>query len=195
MSVVPGSSPPLDEDFVTPCASNVDLYLHPLLEDPPSGTRAPRADVAEYQRLVAAARQSCSSCPLLPECMYRAVVHTDISGYVGCTTAGERTAIREHIGIVVESEDFDSFAGARGERQPVAHADVLRARAQHPDDSLEALAARLGCSLSTVKRHLRRARHEGADEGDEPVSRAALPSMDEVFDAFEEVVEPDRPQS
>ena len=64
-------------------------------------------------------------------------------------------------------------------------------RAQHPDDSLEQIASRLDCSLSTVKRHLRRARAEAA--GTAPGAVAAdLPTMDEVFEGFEQVVETDR---
>jgi hypothetical protein len=78
-------------------------------------------------------------------------------------------------------------------------------RAAHPDDSLEALAARLDCSLSTVKRHLRRARREasapgsvdvavgGDASGDAGAGRTgdslSGPTVDEVFDAFEAVVE------
>jgi len=56
------------------------------------------------------------------------------------------------------ADDFDQLAGARGTRRPVSHEEVLRLRTQYPNDSLESLAMRLGCSLSTVKRHLRRAR-------------------------------------
>lgn len=129
---------------MTPCATHLDLYLPRCSRSRPS-VRRPN-------------RSSCATCPLLADCLYKAVVQIDVSGYVGCTTPRERRAIRKLIGVKIESEDFDSLAGARGERQPVDHEDVLRARSQHPDDSLEALAARLDCSLSTVKRHLRRAR-------------------------------------
>ena len=54
------------------------------------------------------------TCPLLADCLYKAVVQTDVSGYVGCTTPKERVAIRKVLGVKVETEDFDSFAGARG---------------------------------------------------------------------------------
>ncbi len=89
---------------------------------------------------------------------------------------------------------------------------MLAARAAFPDDSLEMLANRLDCSLSTVKRHLRRARREqaghavggagtdagadagaGADTGagdDRPRPRTTgVPTVDDVLDAFDDVVE------
>ena len=91
--------------------------------------------------------------------------------------------MRSRLGVRIEAEDLDSVAGARGSRQPVEHESVLAMRAAHPDDPLEQIAHRLGCSLSTVKRHLRRARRASAGDPSE------LPSLDEVFDAFDEVVE------
>jgi len=185
-----GASSTGSEFTATPCTTDIALYLHPLLEEPPVRSTAPRDTWQEYERLVTTARGSCSTCPLLADCLYKAVVQTDVSGYVGCTTPKERVAIRKLLGVKVENEDFDSFAGARGARQPVDHDDVLRMRAQHPDDSLESIAARLGCSLSTVKRHLRRARNESAAGGSRKTS--ALPLMEDVFEAFDEVVEGNR---
>ena len=182
-----------DQVAATPCAMELGLYLHPLLEEPPARSSAPRDTWRAYEALVLAARSSCSTCPLLADCLYKAVVQTDVSGYVGCTTPKERTGIRKLLGITVAAEDFDSFAGARGTRQPVDHEDVLRMRAQHPDESLESIANRLGCSLSTVKRHLRRARNEAGRTQESQVGR--LPTMDEVFEAFDEVVEGNRARS
>ncbi|HEY7045209.1 MAG TPA: WhiB family transcriptional regulator [Nocardioidaceae bacterium] len=188
-----GAAPPGDEFTATPCATDLDLYLHPLLEDPPVRSTAAKETWTEYETLVNTARASCSTCPLLADCMYKAVVQTDVSGYVGCTTPKERAAIRKLLDVKVEADDLDSFAGTRGTRQPVDHDDVLRMRAQHPDESLEALASRLGCSLSTVKRHLRRARREAA--GPHVTIADTLPTMEEVFDAFDEVVEANRARS
>jgi|SRR6476659_3563962 len=174
----------------TPCATDIGLFLDPLLEEPPVRSTAAKETWREYEGLVLAARAACSTCPLLADCLYKAIAQTDVSGYVGCTTPKERVAIRKLLGVKLESEDFDSFAGARGSRQPVDHEDVLRMRAQHPDDSLESIAGRLGCSLSTVKRHLRRARR---DAGEAPGASAdALPTMEDVFEAFDEVVEGNR---
>jgi len=178
---------------VTACATDTDLFLHPLLEEPPSRSAASRESWSEYEALVRRARSACSACHLLADCLYKAIAQTDIAGYVGCTTPAERAAMRRLIGVRLAAEDFDAYSGARGARQPVDHDTVLRTRAAFPDDSLESIAERLDCSLSTVKRHLRRARRAaatGADPSTRP--RQRLPSMDEVFDAFEQVVDQDR---
>lgn len=185
---VKGRSAP--EPAVTPCSVDLDLYLHPLLEEPPVQYRTEKETWQSYQRLVDRARASCAACPLLVECLYKAVVHSDISGYVGCTTPKERAKIRRRLGVRVEAEDLDAASGARGTRRPVDPDDVARARAAYPDDSLEALARRLDCSLSTVKRHLRRGR-EAASEPQRPV----VPSVDDVLDAFDHVVESRRTRS
>jgi len=62
-------------------------------------------------------------------------------------------------------------------RRPL-HDEIIRLRNAHPDQSLEALAHRLGCSLSTVKRHLRQ-------ERDQPSVRRSTrrPTMAEVVSA------------
>jgi len=129
--------------------------------------------------------------------MYAAVVQRDVSGFVGCTTPGEREQIRVRLGARPEREDLDAAAGVRGERRPVDHDAVMAMRAAYPDDSLEMLANRLECSLSTIKRHLRRARREetgnaaaDAGGGDRPRPRTkAVPTVDDVLDAFDDVVE------
>jgi hypothetical protein len=174
----------------TACASDTDLFLHPLLEEPPTKSGASGETWSEYEALVRRARSACSACHLLADCLYKAIAQTDIAGYVGCTTPAERAAMRRLIGVRLEAEDFDAYSGARGARQPVDHDTVLRTRAAFPDDSLESIAERLDCSLSTVKRHLRRARNAsstGAATTTGP--RQRLPTMDEVFDAFEQVVD------
>lgn len=173
-----------------PCATQAGLYLHGLLDEPPPVSEMSQAVWQEHQRLLSQARSACASCPLMVDCMYRAVVQVDVSGYVGCTTHEERRMMREMLGITVESEDLDSAAGVRAEGRPLDHDRVLLARATHPGDSLEALAGRLGCSLSTVKRHLRRARHEAgcARTRVRPSDRAA-PSVEDVLDCFDSVVE------
>ncbi|MGH3505708.1 MAG: sigma factor-like helix-turn-helix DNA-binding protein, partial [Nocardioidaceae bacterium] len=62
-------------------------------------------------------------------------------------------------------------------------------RVRRLHDSLEQIANRLGCSLSTVKRHLRKARQTERSQEGGVASMLDLPSLDEVFDAFEEIVE------
>lgn len=187
-----GRRPPEGSFTATPCSTNVNLYLHPLLEEPPVRSSVPADTWRTYEGMAAAARSSCSACPLLADCLYKAVAQTDVSGYVGCTSAAERSAIRRILGVRIEAEDVDALAGTRGTRQPVDHDEVLRTRAAHPDDSLEMLAARLDCSLSTVKRHLRRARNPASSDPTAVPGERRLPSMDEVFDAFEQVVDRDR---
>ena len=141
---------------VPSCTSAARTFQDPLLEEPPT-SRAPGPDHRRYADLVADAQATCRSCPLVTDCLYRAVVEHDVAGYVAGTTARQRTEIRRRLGVVVPPEDLDSLAGVVGARQ-VDHEHVLRLRAAHPDESLEVLAGRLGCSLSTVKRHLRRER-------------------------------------
>ncbi len=106
--------------------------------------------------------RSARSCPLLTACLYRAVVDYDVAGFVAGTTQRQRGEIRARLGVEVEAEDFDSLAGVVGGQRSVDHDEVVRLRRTHPDESLERIARRLGCSLSTVKRHLRRERNEPA---------------------------------
>ncbi len=193
------------------CATSPELFLHPLLEEPPSDDAAPGPAVAdELVRLLRRGRDACAACPLFAECLYAAVVHRDVAGFVACTTAAERAGIRAALGVDVADEDLDAVAGVRGERRPLDHEAVLAARAAFPHDSLEALAHRLDCSLSTVKRHLRRARREraasegaggngtggtggngpGAGPDDRPAPRTpGVPTVDDVLDAFDVVVD------
>jgi hypothetical protein len=177
------------------CAREPDLFLHPSLESPPSRSRVSVAEWDRYRARLAAVRDACAACPLLAECLYTAVAHVDVAGFMGCTTPRERTRIRELLGVRVADEDLDAAAGVRGERRPVDHDAVLAMRAAHPDESLEQLAGRLECSLSTVKRHLRRARREAGavPDAERPVPQdAELPTVNAVLDAFDVVVEADR---
>jgi len=139
------------------CARRPEVFQDTLLEEPPT-SGAPAADRRRYAELVDAAAATCRSCPLVVACLYRAVVEHDVAGYAGGTTARQRTEVRRRLGVRVQPEDFDTLAGVVGGSRQVDHAEVLRLRAAHPDESLETLAGRLGCSLSTVKRHLRRER-------------------------------------
>ncbi|NLT29466.1 MAG: transcription factor WhiB, partial [Propionibacterium sp.] len=58
--------------------------------------------------------------------------------------------------------------------------------------SLETIAQRLGCSLSTVKRHLRKARAAAAAGTPKTPEKPKLPTMTEVRDALLVVTQPNR---
>lgn len=139
----------------TGCMERPALFQDDLLENrPPAGAPASvrrRARVLEQQ-----AGAVCHSCPVLVECLYTAVVHHDVSGFVAGTTQRQRSAIRRELGVKVTPVDLDSLAAVNS-RRPVESAAVLRMRTANPQESMDVLAERLGCSVSTVKRHLRKA--------------------------------------
>ncbi|MEP6665228.1 MAG: hypothetical protein ABJA81_02160 [Nocardioidaceae bacterium] len=115
-----GASSTEDELTATPCATDIELFLNPLLEDPPVRSNASNETWRDYEALVVTAR----GLLLVPP--------------------KERIAIRKLTGVKIESEDLDEFTGSRGSRQPVNHGDVIRIRAQHPEESLEAIPAGSG---------------------------------------------------
>ena len=150
------------------CVELASVFQSPLLEEPPAGD-ATVADHRQYNALIARAEQACLDCPLIERCLYAAVVEHDVAGYVGGTTEAERARIRRALRITVAAEDFDTLAGVTGGHRQVDHDEVVRLRHAHPDESLESLARRIGCSLSTVKRHLRRERRNpGLHRDDAP---------------------------
>lgn len=155
----------------TPCIQAREIFQNPLVEEPPTG----RNDLAV--RLAGRAIELCESCPLMDKCLYEAVVEHDAAGVAGGTTALQRTRIRRLLGVNVDREDLSDFAGTTREGGRLTHAEVSRARRADPDATLETIAERLGCSLSTVKRHLRQVRAEGAPVA--PV-RTAKPSPSAV---------------
>ena len=153
---------PRHEDRDRPaCANSLEVFLDTTLETEPV-VSAPARVRREYAALAAEATEICASCPLFTACLYRAVVDYDVAGFVAGTTQRQRGEIRVRLGVEVEAEDFDSLAGVVGGQRSVDHDEVVRLRRAHPDESLERIARRLGCSLSTVKRHLRRERNEPA---------------------------------
>ena len=154
-------SPAASTRPVPGCVRAARVFQDPLLEEPPRAS-ASRSERARYAELVAQAQGVCASCPLVRECLYAAVVEHDVVGFVGGTTVQQRLEIRRRLGVVVEPEDLDTLAGVVGGHRPVDHDEVVRLRRANPDESLETLARRLGCSLSTVKRHLRRERQQPA---------------------------------
>jgi DNA-directed RNA polymerase specialized sigma24 family protein len=176
------------EGAMTGCGARTDIFQHRLLEEPPPAS-ATRRTRERYEQLVREAKALCASCPLFTDCLFSAVAEHDVSGFVAGTTAAQRRSMRNLLDVEVQADDFDQLAGARGTRRPVSHEEVLRLRTQYPNDSLESLAMRLGCSLSTVKRHLRRARR-----GQSPATKAPRrrPEVSAVLDAFDAVVDQPR---
>lgn len=141
------------------CASTPELFRVPILESEPVAS-APAPVRRQYAALAAEATEVCASCPLLTACLYRAVVECDVAGFVAGTTERQRAEIRRRLGVRVEPEDFDTLAGVVGGQRTIDHDEVVRLRRLHAGESLERLARRLGCSLSTVKRHLRQERNQ-----------------------------------
>jgi AraC-like DNA-binding protein len=155
----PSSVPrPASEPDRPACAAYPALFLDPALESEPVAS-APAGVRRQYAALAVEATEVCASCPLLSSCLYRAVVEYDVAGFVAGTSERQRSEIRTRLGVEVEPEDFDSLAGVVGGQRTVDHDEVVRLRRAHPDESLERIARRLGCSLSTVKRHLRKERN------------------------------------
>jgi len=146
------------------CADAPQVFLDAALEAEPVAS-APARVRRQYAALATEAAEICAACPLLSACLYRAVVDYDVAGLVAGTTPRQRGEIRIRLGVEVEPEDFDSLAGVVGGQRAVDHDEVVRLRRAHPDESLERIARRIGCSLSTVKRHLRRERNEPATAG------------------------------
>lgn len=146
----------------TGCIRHASLFQDPLVEEPPR-TSAPASIRRRYRMLAEQAAQVCDDCPLQERCLYSAVVDHDVAGIAAGTTQRERAAIRRELNIIVEPEDFDALAGVSGSNQPVNHDEVVRLHRLNQHEPLDALAERLGCSLSTVKRHLRYERERGDD--------------------------------
>jgi AraC-like DNA-binding protein len=157
------------------CVEFASLFQDPLLEEPPNQS-APTEVCRRFEHLARQAYQVCAACPLLDECLYRAVVHVDVAGYAAATTPRQRTLIRARLKITVDPEDFDTLAGVTGRHRQVDHDEVVRLRHANPHESLEQLARRLGCSLSTVKRHLRRERNNPTP----PPAQRRAPSRERV---------------
>ena len=170
------------------CVDQTAVFQHPLLEEPPAAS-APAEVRRDYAALEQSAAETCRACPLLASCLYDAVVRHDVAGYAGGTTARERVRIRAALGITVEPENLDTLAGVTAGNRPVDHDEVVRLRAANPDESLERLAHRLGCSLSTVKRHLRSERN-GRAPAHKPAR--AQPSLREVLGATRSALNTDR---
>ncbi len=163
-------------DQLAPCVNASNVFLHPLLED---GTSAnTRAERREQAMLRAQAERLCADCPMLAQCLSDAVVKHDVTGFVGGTTRRQRQEIRARLGVRVEADDMDVYAGVNSGRQFDRY-EIHRMRQANPDQPLSVIAQKVGCSVSTVKRHLRRVEQEGgAPALPQP---SAMPTPDEVL--------------
>lgn len=178
----------------TGCVQFADLFQDELLEEPPTSS-APASVRHRYLGLTERAGEICSECPMMRSCLYDAVVRHDVTGYVAGTTQRHRAEIRRRLGVVVDPEDFDTLAGATARNRPVDHDEVLRLRRANPDETLESIAQRLGCSLSTVKRHLRRDRAERSTFTAVAELRRGMPTKAQVLAVAAEVLAPLRSRS
>jgi hypothetical protein len=151
----------IDNYAAARCIQLAAVFQDQLLEEPlPAGVSATVR--RRQQALITTAQAACRECPLILDCLYQAIVEYDVAGYVAGTTPPQRAQIRRVLDITVEPEDFDTLAGATRRHRQVNHSEVVRLRNANPHESLDTLAQRLGCSLSTVKRHLRRERRAPA---------------------------------
>lgn len=179
-------------DLVVGCADHAELYQHPLMEDDPGRAASP-----EQRRMRTAltrrASAICGGCSHMEACLYRAVVEQDVAGFVAGTTEHQRRRMRTLLSLTVRPDDLDAASGAPSVGHQVNHAEIVRLRAQNPHMSLDTIAQRLGCSLSTVKRHLRRARAEAtAGRQHEQRPTVQVPSHSEVMTARELVMKAPR---
>ena len=165
----------------SPCVTYSNVFLHPLLDD--GTTPASRGERREQQMLRSQAEQMCAACPLQARCLTEAVTKFDVAGFVAGTTKRQRQEIRARLGVYVAPEDLDTFAGVNSGRQFDRY-EIHRMRAANPDQPLSVIASKVGCSVSTVKRHLRRIEEEGGAA--RPTSRT-MPSEAQVMAVATEV--------
>jgi len=158
------------------------MYQDEILLSPPSRRDVTAEQWRDYQGKKAAAHRRCAGCSVLDDCLYRAVVEVDVSGFLACTSEADRRAMRRELGIEVRV-DSGTYGTARVGGGPVDHSEVMGARRAHPDETCRELAERLGCSTSTVKRHLRQER-EGLVESS-VATATQKPTMSQVLDAFD----------
>lgn len=167
------------------CAGHADLFLHPLFDETTASLTLEQRRT--YAMLIARTNQLCQSCPLASQCLYQAIVRHDVAGFVAGTTPSQRQAIRARLRWTLAPESNDRFAGVASQRQ-VDHDEIVRMRRNCPSETLETIADWLGCSLSTVKRHLRQDRAENRPVRERPRLRLVPPTVEQVLQAREAVV-------
>lgn len=164
-----------------PCALTPEMYQDEVLLSPPSRRDVSAEQWRDYQAKRSVAHRRCAGCDVFDECLYHAVVDVDVSGFLACTSEIERRKMRRDLGIEIHL-DSSPYGTARVGGGPVDHTEVIAARKAHPDETCRQLAERLGCSTSTVKRHLRQEREGRASNA---VAVMDQPTMDQVLDSFD----------
>ncbi len=167
-------------DELTPCVTASNVFLHPLLED--GSTPSSRGERREQAMLRTQAERLCAGCPMLAQCLTEAVTKHDVAGFVAGTTKRQRQELRGRLGVQLPSDDLDTYAGVNSGRQFDRH-EIHRLRTAHPEQPLSMIAQKIGCSVSTVKRHLRRIEEEGGLPAKPPAP--VMPSADVVVATWE----------
>ena len=173
----------VDTTILPPCASEPEVF-EPL-HHPPSRRELTAAQWRQFTARRALAHRQCAGCPMMIDCLYRAVVEVDVSGFVACTTERDRRFIRRELGINDELSSTQGFGVPNLAGGPVSSESVISMRQSHPNDTCHQLAERLGCSTSTVKRHLRRGREARELAVAVTPTRAPAPTVDAVLDCFD----------
>lgn len=172
-------------DTTIPCVKFAALYQNPLLED--EAGRESAAERRQRAALTARAAALCAGCPFREQCLTDAVVGHDVAGFVAGTTEPQRREIRARLGVTVAPVDNDTYAGVNSGRS-FNQEEIARLRTANPTQPLSSIAARLGCSVSTVKRHLRKA--NAMSKAPKPV-RPMPPTKAQVMQVAAEVVAPE----
>ncbi|AXE37601.1 sigma factor-like helix-turn-helix DNA-binding protein [Acidipropionibacterium virtanenii] len=171
---------------VPACAVLTHVFQHPFLEEDSTPSTAEQRRLRTA--LTARATEACMACPYFEDCLDLAVTKHDVSGFVAATTSRQRAQMRNMLRVEVTADDMDALIGVIASGRQIATRDVVALRRAHPDESLDFIAQRLGCSLSTVKRHLRRARAAAASETETPRRRTPEePDRGRLITAFESV--------
>lgn len=166
---------------ITACVAHSDLFLDPLLDD--SEQASTHSDRQKQEILRSRASAMCAACPLRGRCLTDAVARFDVAGFVAGTTRRQRQEIRARLGVDVVQEDLDAFVGSSSGRQ-FSRLEIYRLRTANPALPLSSIASKVGCSVSTVKRHLRRIEEQG---GIELPENQSMPSKERVLAVAAEV--------
>ncbi|MFJ9379304.1 WhiB family transcriptional regulator [Streptomyces sp. NPDC101455] len=107
---------------------------------------------AGWQDALNEARDLCAGCPLLEDCLFRAVTNATVTGVVAGTTQTERDQIRKHLGLgPYDPDDLDIYLQRRRTHDTV-DADRVAAMTAAGVMTQKEIAAELGCSTRTVRR-------------------------------------------